>query len=83
MFRFLHRSWRAAPIPEVSLRPDIYEEERKARLEEERKRQSARQEALQEARQKNGPLKLGDAEAQLKRISEEVTLEAAERKKRG
>lgn len=83
MFRFLHRGWRATTISQVSMRPDIYEEERKARLQEERERQHAQQDAMQQARQKNGPLKLGDAEAQLKRISEEVTLEAAEKKKRG
>ncbi|GCE07964.1 hypothetical protein [Dictyobacter aurantiacus] len=82
MFRFVSRGWRALTMPQVSMKPELYEEERRARLAEERERLRTRQDALQQARQKSGPLKLGDTEAQLKRVSEEVTMEAAEKKKR-
>ncbi|GLV55731.1 hypothetical protein KDH_25750 [Dictyobacter sp. S3.2.2.5] len=64
------------------MNPQLNEEERRARLAEEQERLRARHDALQQARQKAGPLKLGDTEAQLKRVSEEVTIEAAEKKKR-
>ncbi|GCE22310.1 hypothetical protein KDK_61100 [Dictyobacter kobayashii] len=61
--------------------PDLDEMERKTRLEEEILGRRTQKEALQEAQRKSGALKLGDTEAQLKRVSEEVTIEAAYRKR--
>jgi hypothetical protein len=69
-------------IGEQILPPETWEREKKLQTELELWRQQVKKEAQLEASRGKGSLTLGGIEAQLRRISEQVTREAQEKQKR-
>lgn len=67
------------PAREHFPHPQIEDEEKKVQTEIEEEKWSIQQGAKLEARKRQSPLIVGSAEAQMKRLSEEVTRQAQEK----